>query len=134
MKRVVRILTLTVLMTSALVWGAQAQTPAPTFQQVLEGARQEGELTLVFVQPGEEANRNKLAEAFNNRFGISLKISWAKVHPYTVLQRLNVEGAAGKFSFDVSETNAYTLASVFERGWIKPFPWVEVFGKEIPAI
>jgi iron(III) transport system substrate-binding protein len=112
----------------------QAQTPAPTFQQVLEGARQEGELTLVFVQPGEEANRTKLADAFNKRFGLSLKITFGKVHPYTVLQRLNIEAAAGKFSFDVSESNAYSLTTAFEKGWIKAYPWVEVFGKELPAI
>jgi len=122
---------------SALSWStasyAQASN-APTFQQVVDGAKKEGELTVVFLVPGKAPNRQMIADAFNKRFGLNVKITWANVHPYTLLQQLNAEGTAGHFSFDVAESNAYDLSTVYENGWIKPYPYAAVFGKELPSM
>lgn len=124
------------ILTAALcsLQGSAAFAQAATFEQIVEGAKKEGALTLALLYPSDDATRKKINDAFNQKYGLSLEINWTNVHPYTILQRLGAEAASGKFSFDVTESNAYNLRVVQENGWIKPFPWEKTFGKELPRM
>src|SRR4051812_9741459 len=85
---------------------ATAQEAAPTFQQVVDGAKREGELILLTTYPTQDKNKQKLIAAFNARFGLNLKISWVPTQPNVMISRLVSEGASGRFSGDVASAAA----------------------------
>lgn len=112
---------------------AQAQTP--TFASVLEGARKEGSLVVWVSSPGLPATHKALFEAFNKRFNLNLKAEWSPASSVSTGTRLASEFGRGKGAIDIVGAGGAEEASILiERGIIKRFPWVEVFGKELPQI
>jgi ABC-type Fe3+ transport system substrate-binding protein len=113
---------------------AQAQTQ--TFQQILDGAKKEGALTVAVSSPGLPATHAALFEAFNKRFGLSIKGEWQPLPSPQTGTRVIAEGAAGNtVSFDViGAGSAQEIVALMDRSMLKPYPWADVFGKELPSI
>ncbi len=121
------------LAAAALVAGtAQAQT----FQQVLEGAKKEGALTVAISSPGLPATHQALFDAFNKRFGLSIKGEWQPLPSPQTGTRVIAEGAAGNtVSFDViGAGSSQEISALMDRKMLTRYPWAEVFGKELPAV
>ncbi len=70
-------LTLVAGMLAALPQVALAQASEPSFQSILDGAREEGSLIVWVSSPGLPATHQALVDAFNKRFGLSLKAEWS---------------------------------------------------------
>ena len=110
---------------------AQAQT----FQQIVEGAKKEGALTVAVSSPGLPATHQALFDAFNKRFGLSLKAEWQPLPSPQTGTRVIAEGAAGNtVSFDViGAGSSQEISALIARDMLKKYPWAETFGKELPA-
>jgi len=107
----------------------------PTFQQVLDGARKEGELIVWASSPGEQKTYRALFDAFNKRFGLNIKAEFLGINATRGRGRVIAEAAANAVTVDVmGGESADGVILMANAGVIKPYPWVEVFGKEMPGI
>jgi len=118
----------------AVTYPALAQVP--TFQSVLDGAKKEGALAVAVSTPGLPGTHKALFEAFNKRFGTSIKAEWQPLPAPQTGTKVIAEGAAGnKVSFDViGAGSSQEIAALISRDMLKPYPWAEVFGKELPTM
>lgn len=125
-------ITLVAAAVAAFAGAAQAQT----FQQIVEGAKKEGALTVAVSSPGLPATHQALFDAFNKRFGLSLKAEWQPLPSPQTGTRVIAEGAAGNtVSFDViGAGSSQEISALIGRDMLKKYPWAETFGKELPAI
>ena len=113
---------------------ASAQS-TPTFAQVLEGARKEGALIVWASSPGEQKTYRALFDAFNKRFGLNIKAEFLGINATRGRGRVISEAAADAVSVDVmGGESADGVMLMAKAGVIKPYPWVAVFGKELPGI
>ena len=111
---------------------AQSQ---PSFTQVLEAARKEGELIVWASSPGEQKTYRALFDAFNKRFGLNIKAEFLAINATRGRGRVIAEAAANAVTVDVmGGESADGVILMAKAGVIKPYPWVQVFGKEIPNI
>jgi len=128
------------LAVSALALLAVASKPAlaqaaPTFEQILEGAKKEGAIVVWGTSPSQQATYKALFEAFNKRFGLDLKAEFIGINGARARPRIIAEAAAGVVSVDIVAGESADGAMLVARaGLAKPFPWVQVFGKELPQI
>lgn len=114
---------------------AHAQASEPTFQSILDGARKEGSLVVWVSSPGLPATHQALFEAFNKRFGLSLKAEWSPASSVQTGSKLIAEQGRGQGTIDIVGVGGAEEASVLvERNIIRRFPWDRVFGKELPQI
>ncbi len=112
-----------------------AHAQAPTFESVLEGAKREGALAVTVSSPGLPETHKALFEAFNKRFNLNLKAEWTPASSVSTGTRLVAEFGRGKGNIDIVGAGGAEEASILiERGIIKPYPWVEVFGRQLPQI
>lgn len=112
-----------------------AQAQAPSFASVLEGAKKEGSLIVWVSSPGKPETHKALFDAFNKRFNLNLKMEWSPASSVSTGTRIATEFGRGKGAIDiVGSGGAEEAAALIERGILKPYPWVEVFGKELPQI
>jgi iron(III) transport system substrate-binding protein len=119
----------------AMLGAADVRAQAPTFAAVLEGAKREGSLVVWVSSPGRPETHKALFDAFNKRFNLNLKAEWSPASSVSTGTRLVNEFGRGKGAIDVvGSGGAEEAAILIERGIIKPYPWVEVFGKELPQI
>jgi len=77
-------------------------------QRLVKGARAEGEINLYSSLVVEDLNA--LAAAFQKRYGVKLKF-W-RAGSEKMVQRIVTEARAGRFDFDVVETNGPELESL----------------------
>lgn len=114
---------------------ASAQTATTTFEAVVEGARNEGGLVVRLSSPGRPETLAALTDAFNKRFGLSVKIDWAPANAPATNTRVITEAASGRGSIDVIGLgSAEDVASMVSRKLVTPYPWADVFGKQFPSI
>lgn len=107
----------------------------PTFASVLEGAKREGALAVTVSSPGLPATHKALFDAFNKRFNLNLKAEWTPASSVSTGTRIAAEYGRGQGAIDiVGAGGAEEAAVLIERGILKPYPWAEVFGKELPQI
>lgn len=108
-------------MVCSLLWfgaaSAQANKPAASLalyegpdreQRLLQGAQQEGALTVYTSLTVEDIT--EIAAAFEKKYPIKLKF-W-RASSEKIVQRIVTEGRAGRFDFDVVETNGPELESL----------------------
>jgi iron(III) transport system substrate-binding protein len=121
--------------TVGLLTLGSAHAQAPSFAAVLEGAKREGALSVSVSSPGLPETHKALFDAFNKRFNLNLKAEWTPVSSVSTGTRLVAEFGRGKGNIDiVGAGGAEEAAILVERGIIKPYPWAEVFGRELPQI
>lgn len=77
-------------------------------QRLLQGARQEGALTVYTSLTVEDIT--EIAAAFEKKYGI--KVKYWRASSEKIIQRIVTEGRAGRFDFDVVETNGPELESL----------------------
>jgi iron(III) transport system substrate-binding protein len=122
------------LLGSLMLASHAASAQAPTFQSVVDGARKEGALTVWVSSPGRPETHAALFEAFNKRFGLAIKGEWSPAGSVQTGARLAAEqGRAGSIDV-VGAGGAEEVAVLLQRGLLKPYPWADVFGKELPQI
>jgi len=108
----------------AAACSAQAQTDsiyqyqgADREAKLIEGAKKEG--TLLFYTSMAPSESNRLAQAFEKKYGIKVQV-WRNLSE-TVLQRAVAEARARRHSVDVIETNAPEVEVLAQEGLISEF-------------
>jgi iron(III) transport system substrate-binding protein len=125
----------TIFTAAGLCLAANAAAQAPTFESILEGAKQEGRVVAVVSSPGKPESHAMLAEAFNKRFGLDLVVEWIPNSSVQTNTRLIAEKDRTEGSIDiVGSGGPVEVSTVLNEDIIKPWPWAEVFGEELPAI
>lgn len=113
---------------------AASSASADTYQDVLNGAREEGKLFVVVSSPGKPETHAALAKAFNARFGLDISVEWTATSPVQTGTKLIAE-QAGTGSVDIIGAGGnQEMKVLFDRGLLKPYPWAEVFGGELKNI
>ena len=108
---------------------------APNFADVLAGAKREGALEIWMASPSANRIHRALFDAFDRRFGLKVRWKWLALHPVRSTARYATEEAAGRVSVDViGASSADNMALLADKGLLKPYPWVEVFGAQLPTI
>src|SRR5262245_42927885 len=116
----------------AILWTSPSRSQ--TFDQLLAGAKKESGLVVWASTPNQEKTHRALIEAFNKRFGLNAKLEWLVLHPSRSVGRVVAEAAAGRVNVDVSMAQLADVPTLRERNLLKPFPWVDVFRKDLPTI
>lgn len=112
-----------------------ALAQAPDFQTVLAGAKRESALVVRITNPSLPQTHKALEEAFNKRFGLTVKLEWTPQGAPQTNTRVIAESGSGKGSVDVIGLgSAEDVEALRSRGLVKTYPWVEVFGKELPGL
>ncbi|RUZ72334.1 extracellular solute-binding protein [Mesorhizobium sp. M7A.F.Ca.US.006.01.1.1] len=122
------------LATLLVAENAVAQS-APTFDQIVEGAKKEGKLTAWVLTPAKPETTKALIDAFNKRFGLDTQLEWVPNSPVTSNTRVIAEAAGGNVTVDiVGGGNEEEVNVALKAGIMKPYPWLEVFGAQFPAL
>lgn len=103
------------------------------FQQLLGAAKRETELNLWSSTPEEEVTP-KLVEAFNQRFGMKIKVNQVSMGTRDFTNRLLAGSQAGRVEADLGQGASDTVFLMEEKGLLEDFDWVGVLGKEFPVI
>ncbi len=111
---------------------SSAKSDIPTFAQVLAAAKQEGTIELWTGRPDIQA---AWQEAFNKRFGTDIKVTGSDLQAGVAATRLITEARGGKPSADLLQPSYDIALDLEERKLMPdPYPWVEVFGGELPTL
>ncbi len=120
---------------SSLPISGMAQTAAPTFDSVLACAKTEGGLQIWNISPESPAAKAALIRAFNKRFGFDSKAEWLPVNTGAGVPRIIAEAQGNKVSVDVvGMDSAVCVLALMNASILKPYPYTEVFAKEMPGI
>lgn len=121
---------LTLAVTLMLAPAAMAQA-AQTYDEIVAKAKEEGALFIAISSPGVPEGHQALIKAFNERFGLDLRIEWTPTNPVQTGTRLIAEAGA-KGAVDVVGNGGPQEVSVLkDRDIVKPYPWAEVFGGKL---
>lgn len=94
-----------------------AKLPSPAREQRLaEGAVKEGEVTLYTSLTVDELQN--LASAFEGKYGVKLRF-W-RASSEKIVQRIVTEARAGRFDFDIVETNGPELEALYREKMLVP--------------
>ena len=87
------------------------------------------------TSPGRPETHRALIEAFKKRFGLDIQAEWTPVSSVQTGTRVISEAAGGRGSVDViGSGGAEEVSVLLARELVKPYPWAQVFGKELPGI
>jgi iron(III) transport system substrate-binding protein len=111
------------------LWGAQAAS----FQSFLEAAKKDGELSIWSNTP-EEETMPKLLEAFNSRFGLSIKVHQVPMGSRDFTTRVLAGAQAGRTEVDLGQGATDINFILDEKSLLEDFNWVGVFGQQFPEI
>jgi iron(III) transport system substrate-binding protein len=112
-----------------------APAVAATFQEIVDGARKEGQLFVLISSPGKPATHAAVAKAFNARFGLNIRIEWTGTNPVQTVTKLIAEqGGHAGFVDVIGAGGNQEMEALFKRNILKPYPWIEVFGGELKTI
>ena len=116
---------------------ARAITPGPELQQVIDGAKKEGALTLQYGDAilGGAEGASIAAAGIKAMFGVDLQVSF---HPgpsfAQMASKVFTEMQAGqKASTDVYNATAVELDPYLERGLFRSVPWTKLYPERITA-
>ncbi|MEJ8570020.1 ABC transporter substrate-binding protein [Microbaculum marinum] len=107
---------------------------AATFEEILEGARNEGQLFVLVSSPGKPETHKAVADAFNERFGLDTQIEWTATNPVQTGTKLIAEQGGAGFVDVIGAGGNQEMAALVERDILKPYPWKETFGGELDNI
>lgn len=115
--------------------GSACAQEAPTFDQVLEGAKKEGKLIVWGSSPNKPETYQALFDAFNKRFGLEIQAEYLPINGAKARPRIIAESAAGQPTVDiVTGESADGTMLLVQSGHIKPYPWQQVFGEKLGNI
>jgi len=114
---------------------AFAANAADDFATIVEKANAEGSVIVRIANPSSPDTHAALEKAFNERFGTSIKIEWTPQGAPQTNARVIAEASSGTGSVDlIGLGSAEDVEAMRSRGLVKEYPWVEVFGKELPTL
>lgn len=116
------------------ITGQVSATDAASVEELVEGARTEGELVVLLLHPTKPENKEKVIEAFKERYDLDIRIDWAPMHPTTLMSRLAAESPSGQFSGDVGAGSIDDLWPSVEKGYVAKYDWQGVFGEDLASI
>lgn len=129
-----RAVTLAVLV-AGLGVAPQAASANDDFKTMVEKAKSEGQLVVRITNPNSPETHKALEEAFNKRFGLNVKLDWTPQGAPQTNARVIAEASGGQGSVDlIGLGSAEDVEAMRSRGLVKEYPWVEVFGEELPDI
>lgn len=114
--------------------GIAAAQSAESVEDLVAGAREEGNLVVLLLQPTKPENRDRLIEAFKQRYDLDINIEWAPMHPTTLMSRLAAESPSGRFSADVGQGSVDDLWPSVQAGYVANVDWGGLFGANLPGI
>ncbi|MGO4837123.1 ABC transporter substrate-binding protein, partial [Rhizobiaceae sp. 2RAB30] len=114
--------------------GMAAAGDAATVEELVKGARSEGELVVLLIHPAKPENKEKIIDAFKKRYDLDIKIDWAPMHPTTLMSRLGAESPSGRFSGDVGAGSIDDLWPSVKKGYVASVNWPALFGDDLPAL
>lgn len=117
----------TALIVASLAGPALSQS----FDEVLAGAKTEGKLFVLVSSPGKPETHVALGQAFNARFGLNTSIEWTATSPVQTGTKLIAEQSGAGFVDVIGAGGNQEMSVLAERGILKPYPWMETFGKEL---
>ncbi len=121
---------ISLLTVASVSMSAQAQS----FESILEGAKKEGKLTIWLPAPAKDSTHRIVMEEFSKRFGLKTQWEWVPMHSRRTTSRLIVEAGAGRTSVDVLAAEPQEIIELAHKGLLKPYPWVETFGKQLAGL
>lgn len=114
---------------------ASAAFAADDFDTVLEKAKAEGSVIVRITNPSGPETHAALEKAFNERFGTEISLDWTPQGAPQTNARVIAEAASGTGSVDIIGLgSAEDVEALRSRDLVKEYPWVEVFGEELPGI
>jgi iron(III) transport system substrate-binding protein len=114
---------------------AQPAAAGPTFDQLLDGAKREGQLIWSGAVPQTNtALNNKLIQAFNQKFGTSIQVQVLTVPTRDLPSRLVTEARGNTSSVDVAWGSMSGLMQLDTAGLLDPFDWGGVFGARVTGV
>lgn len=134
MNRVRAIVATTVSAAAYMLVSVSAPASAATYEEVLEGARKEGKLFVLVSSPGKPETHAAISKAFNERFGLQTQIEWTATNPVQTNSKIIAEQGGAGFVDVIGAGGNQEINVLFERDLVKPYPWVETFGAELPTL
>lgn len=134
MKRVRAVVATTMSAVAYTLVALSLPASAATYEEVLEGARKEGRLFVLISSPGKPETHAAVGKAFNERFGLQTQIEWTATNPVQTGTKLIAEQGGAGFVDVIGAGGNQEINVLFERGIVKPYPWTETFGSELPTI
>ncbi|WP_269932903.1 ABC transporter substrate-binding protein [Aminobacter sp. HY435] len=120
---------------AGILTAAGQSAAADGFDTIVEKAKAEGNVIVRITNPSSPEAHAALEKAFNERFGLSVKLEWTPQGAPQTNARVIAEAGANQGSVDIIGLgSAEDVEALRSRGLVKEFPWVEVFGKELPGI
>lgn len=128
--------TVKTMLTASAIMLATLSVPAfsETFEEVLEGAKTEGRLFVLVSSPGKPETHQAVTKAFNERFGLNTQIEWTATNPVQTGSKLIAEQGGAGFVDVIGAGGNQEMQVLAARGILKPWPWTETFGAELPDI
>ena len=115
------------------VLGVASYQGADRMEKLIAGAKKEGELLLYSSLTQED--QLQIAADFRKKYGVTLRF-W-RGSQSNILQRVTSEARAGRFEFDVIETNAPQLEAIAREGLLQrmdsPLAEQELLPETVPA-
>ncbi len=135
MNRIRAIITTAVSTAALAVVALSMPASAASLDEIVAGAKKEGQLFVLVSSPGKPETHAAIAKAFNERFGLDTQIEWTATNPVQTGTKLIAEQGGGTGFVDVIGAGGNQEMSVlFDRGILKSYPWTETFGAEFPNL
>ncbi|MDI6028948.1 extracellular solute-binding protein [Corticibacterium sp. UT-5YL-CI-8] len=120
---------------AATLFSASQSAGADDFPTILQKAKEEGSVIVRIASPALPQTHAALQDAFNKRFGLDVRVEWTPAGAPQTNSRVIAEAGGGQGSVDlIGLGSAEDVETMRSRGLVKNYPWVEVFGKELPGL
>lgn len=124
-----------VAVATATFLSASLAAAADDFATIVKKAKEEGSVIVRIASPALPQTHAALQDAFNKRFGLNVKLEWTPAGAPQTNARVIAEAGGGQGSVDlIGLGSAEDVEAMRSRGLVKNYPWVEVFGKELPGM
>lgn len=120
--------------TTLLVTTVAGPALSQSYDEVLAGAKAEGKLFVLVSSPGKPETHDAPGKAFNARFGLNTVIEWTPTSPVQTGTKLIAEQGGAGFADVIGAGGNQEMAVLAERGILKPYPWLETFGQQLPGL
>jgi iron(III) transport system substrate-binding protein len=107
---------------------------APTFQQLVAAANQEGRIVLWSQNP-EEKDVTQVQQAFNDRFKTNIRLEVVPMRAGDARTRIAAEAQGGRYEVDViSQMSTEMIPELTQRGLLAQVDWPGLFGQELSDV
>lgn len=113
---------------------AQAAELGKTYEEILEGARQENTLEAWVIIPTKPETHRAVIDAFVKEFDLETKVNWVSITPATAVARTIAESKSGRVSVDILEGSEEEVAVAIKEDLAMKIDWGGLFSERFPVI